>query len=266
MPPTVKVKASDSLVKKQREEIAQRVLDQFGSPLSDCRLLCFFDDEDCQGLRLATGLGAANRAFHTLISDSTAFQGWPKYLTDCIFVLERVPIGRRLLFDQVIYLYGSTCANSVGMTMSLAHELQHVIQRIRVPELLTANGLFRHLPTTVLQKVGLQWSDIPIEREARAVAKRIAVTLHGSEAVNELLRQRASTTDDPIELADVLFIQELDTSTPYVLKDETLALFARFKDYRFEFESLIEECKFNPDFEPVQLDSFMPPVVPNSKQ
>jgi hypothetical protein len=261
MPPTVKVKASDSRVKKQREEITQRVLDQFGDSLPDCRLLCFFDDEDCQDLKLATGLGAANRAFHTLISDSTAFRGWPRYLTDCIFVLERVPIGRRLLFDQVIYLYGSTCANSVGMAMSFAHELQHVVQRATVPELLTANGLFRHLPKTVLQDVGLQWSDIPTEREARAVAKRIAVTLHGDEAVKQFLVQRALTAADPIDLADVHFIRGLDTSTQYVLKDETLALFGRFKNHRPEFESVIEDMKSDPDFEPVDLDSFMPPTV-----
>jgi len=92
--------------------------------------LCFLDDEDSQDFKAANGLGAANRAFHRLISNSTAFPGWPKYVTDCLFVLERDPIGRRLLFDQVIYLYGSTCADSVGMTMSLAHELQHVVQRV----------------------------------------------------------------------------------------------------------------------------------------
>jgi hypothetical protein len=261
--PTLKVKASDSLVKKQREEIAQRVLDLFGDSLSDCRLLCFLDDEDSQELKVAMGLGAANRAFHTPISDSTAFPGWPKYVTDCLFVFERDPIGRRLLFDQVIYLHGSTCADSVGMTMSLAHELQHVIQRIHVPELLNANGLFRHLPRTLLQSVEFQfqWSDIPTEREARAVAKKIAVTLHGSESVSNYLEQRASATADPTDLADVQFIQGLDTSAPYILKDETLAVFGRFKNHRDEFERVIESLKSDPDFEPVDLDSFMPPVV-----
>jgi len=261
MPPSVKVKASDSPVKKRREQIAQLVLDQFGDSLYDCRVLCFFDDEDCEELKLLTGLGAANRAFHTTIGESSAFQGWPKYVTDCIVDFERNPIRRRLLVDQVVYLHGGACADCVGMTMSFAHELQHVMQRLKVPKLLTANLLFRHLPNT-----GLHWSDIPVEREARAEAKRMAVTLHGSEAVNELLRQRASTTNDPIELADVRFIQELDTTAPYSLKDETLALFARFKDRRAEFESLIEDFKFNPNFEPVvDLDSFMPPVV-DSKQ
>lgn len=260
--PTLKVKASDSLVKNQRKETAQRVLDQFADSLpADCRLLCFLDDEDSQELKAATGLGAANRAFHRLISNSTAFRGWPKYVTDCLFVLERDPIGRRLLFDQVIYLYGSTCADSVGMTMSLAHELQHVIQRIHVPELLNANRLFQRLPRTLLQSVEFQWSDIPTEREARAVAKKIAVTLHGSESVSNYLDQRASAAANPIELADVQFIQGLDTSAPYILKDETLAVFGRFKNYRAEFESVIERFKFDPDFEPVNLDSFMPPVV-----
>jgi hypothetical protein len=256
MPPTVKVKASDSLVKKQREEIAQRVLYLFGDSLSDCRLLCFFDDEDCQEFKLLMGEG--NRGFHRQISDNSAFPGWPKYLTDYIFADDPSAFWFKRLFDQLIYLHGSACASNVGMTMTFAHELQHVVQRIHVPEILTANGLFRLLPKTVLQSVGLQWSDIPTEREARAVAKRIAITLHGDEAVKKFLVQRALTAADPVDLADVHFIEVLDTSTPYVLKDETLALFGRFKDQRSEFESVIELLKSDPDFEGVQLDSFMP--------
>jgi hypothetical protein len=260
MPPTVKVKTSDSLVKKQREEIAQVVLDQFGDLIPDCRLLCFFDDEDCQEFKLIMGEG--NRGFHRPINDSSAFAGWPSYLTDCIFVDDPSSIWYKRVYDRVIYLHGSTCADRVGMTMTFAHELQHVIQRIQVPELLNANGLFRQLPKTVLQSVGLQWSDIPVEREARAVAKRIAITLHGDEVVKQFLVQRALTAIDPIELADAHFIQRLDTSTPYVLKDETLALFGRFKNHRAEFESLIKRLELDPEFEPVDLDSFMPHVVP----
>jgi hypothetical protein len=149
-------------------EIAQRVLDQFvGSLPADCRLLCFLDDQDSQALKLATGLDASNRAFHTRISDNTAFDSWPKYVRDCLFVFERYPIGRKRLFDQIIYLYGSTSRNIVGMTMSLAHELQHAVQHEALPELLNANRLFASLPKTVIQDVGLQWADIPTEREAK---------------------------------------------------------------------------------------------------
>lgn len=259
MPPILKVKGSDSLVKKQREVEVQRVLDQFGDSLPECRLLCFFDDEDCQEFKLI--MGAGNRGFHRPISDNTAFAGWPGYITDCIFRDDPSSFWHKRLFDHVVYLHGSTCANSVGMTMTFAHELQHVIQRVKVPELLTANGLFRHLPKTLLEKVGLQWSDIPTEREARAVAKKITVSLHGSEALKQFLVKRASTTADPIELADVQFIQGLDTATPYVLEDETLALFGRFKNYRAELDGVIERLKFDPDFETVNLDSFMPPVA-----
>jgi hypothetical protein len=224
--PSVKVKTPDLLVKKEREEIAQRVLDQFEDSFRDCRLLCFFDDEDCQEFK--RGMGEGNRGFHRPISDRTTFLGWPEYITDCIFICDPSSFLFGRVFDHVIYLYGSTCANSVGMTMSFAHELQHAIQSVRVPELLTANNLFRNLPLTLLRSMGFQWSDIPTEREARAVGKKIAITIHGSEAVEQYLAQRASTTTDPIDLADVQFIQVLNTSTPYVLKDETLALFGRF--------------------------------------
>ena len=259
MPPIVKVKASDSAVRKQREDEAQRVLVEFGDSLPDCRLLCFFDDEDCQEFKRILGKG--NRGFHRPISDSTAFAGWPEYITESIFVDDPTEFRFKRIFDHVIYLHGSTCADRVGMTKTFAHELQHVIQRIQVPELLSANGLFRYLPKTLLQRIGLQWSDIPTEREARAVAKRIAVALHGDEAVKQFLVQRALTTTDPIELADVHFIQALDTSTAYVLKDETLALFGRFKNYRAEFETVLERFKSDPEFEPMNLDSFIPPVA-----
>jgi hypothetical protein len=259
MPPIVEVKASDAEVAEQREGDARRVLDQFRDALHDCRLLCFFDDEDCQEFKRI--MGERNRGFHLPISDKTAFPGWPEYVTQCIFVDDPTSFWYKRMFDHVIYLHGSTCASRVGMTMTFAHELQHVIQRIQVPELLTANGLFRHLPKTVLQSVGLQWSDIPTEREARAVAKKVAVTLHGGEAVERFLAERASTATDTIELADVHFIQELDTSTPYLLRDETMALFTRFRKHRSELESLIEEFKSDPDFEPVDLDLFMPRVA-----
>src|ERR1700676_3002093 len=227
MPPTLKVKASDSQVKTQREAEGQRVLDLFGDSLPDCRLFCFFDDEDCQEFKAIMGEG--NRGFHRPISDRSAFPGWPEYITGCMFVDDPPSFWYKRLFDHVIYLHGSTCANRVGMTMTFAHELQHVIQRVKVPELLTANNLFRHLSKRLLESVGLQWSDIPTEREARAVAKKISAALHGTETVEQFLAQRASTTTDPIDLTDVHFIQTLDTSIPYVLKDETLALFERFR-------------------------------------
>lgn len=253
----MKVKSQDSAVKKQREEQAQRVLDEFGDVLSDCRLLCFFDDEDCQEFKVI--MGRANRGFLRTITDSTSFVSWPEYITDVVG--DPASFGFKPLFGHVIYLYGSTCANRVGMTMTFAHELQHVVQSIQMRELLNANNLFRELPEKLIQSVGLRWSDIPTEREARAVAKKIAVTLHGSEAVKEFLAQRAaqaSITADPIELADVGFIQELDTSMLYDLRHETLALFGRFKNHRSEFEAVIEWLKSGPDFEPVDLDSFMP--------
>lgn len=146
------------------------------------------------------------------------------------------------------------------MTMSFAHELQHVIQRVKVPELLTANGLFRNLPKSVIESVGLQWSDIPTEREARAVAKKIAVTLYGADAVAHFLSQRTDSASDPVELADVHFIQNLDPSVPYSLQDETFALFRRFKNHRNELDAVIERYKHDPDFGPVNLGSFMPPM------
>jgi hypothetical protein len=255
MPAVVHVKAGDPAVRKQREALAKRVLEQFADAFTDCRLLCFFDDDDC--LEFKQIMGESNRALYRRVSDNTAFAGWPEYITDSIFVDDPSSIWRKRVVDQFIYLHGSTCSDMVGMTMSFAHELQHAVQRTTVPELLSANGLVRLLPRTVIQSVGIQWSDIPTEREARAVAKRIAVTLHGSEGVEQFLAQRASTTTDPVDLADLEFIQALNTSTPYILKDETLSLFRRLKNCRAEIEETIEFLKSDPDFESVNLNLFL---------
>jgi len=48
---------------------------------------------------------------------------------------------------------------------------------------------------------------------------------------DSFLAQRAAIATDPTELADVNFIQALDPSTSYVLRDETMALFARLRNY-----------------------------------
>jgi len=104
MPPTVKVKTPDLVVKKEREEIAQLVLDEFGDLLPECRLLCFFDDEDCQEFK--KDLGEGNRAFHRPISDKSPFAGWPEYITECIFVDDPSSFWYMRLFDHVIYLHG----------------------------------------------------------------------------------------------------------------------------------------------------------------
>lgn len=116
MPPTVKVKSSDEATRLNREEAAQRVVGYFGNRLPDLPLLCFFDDEDWPEYK-GPGM-AANRGiyFH-----DPPWMNAPDYVRECVFT-DGLP------FTNLIYLHGSACAGTMGLTMTFAHELQHFVQ------------------------------------------------------------------------------------------------------------------------------------------
>ncbi len=252
--PTVCIKSSDPKIRETRETQVRQVL-SLVKDLPDTRLLCFFDDEDC--LEFKRLLGQANRGFHRPLSDQAAFAGWPEYVTEQIFFDDPKQFWYRRLFDHVVYLYGSTCESSVGLTMTLAHELQHVIQYETVPDLLTASNVFKQLPKPLLESTNFQWADMPAEREARAVAKKIAILIHGERTVDQFLAERAAAAISPLELADVQFIQQLDAEAPYSVKDETLALYRRFKAHREELVTAMEILKAgDPESRPIDLNPF----------
>ena len=53
------------------------------------------------------------------------------------------------------------------------------------------NSLIRMRPTAV-DDLKLEWADIPIERDARIVAKRVALDLYGEEPVHRYIDQRSA--------------------------------------------------------------------------
>ncbi len=184
MPPTVIVKSADVLIKSQREAAAKRVITQFGDQIPDRKLLCFFDDEDWKDFR--DRFGIANRGFYRQLSEGP-LMSWPRYLQNHIFVQNlQAPPWRQLAFDHVTYLYGSTCSDEVGMTMTFAHELQHFIQRSNGIHMWAANSSAAWLDKTTLAATGLRPCDIPHEREARIVSKRTAEQLFGAATCDEI--------------------------------------------------------------------------------
>jgi hypothetical protein len=190
MPVTLRVKSDDNALRAQREAVAQRVLARLVDSLPTSRLLCFLDDDDPPGLKLA--FGAANRGFYGPVCDSTPMPDWPEYVTNCIFFDDGVSLLRPRLIDDLVYVYGSAWTSAAGVTMTLAHELQHAIQHANVRTLWAVNSLIRQLPKTVIERLRLEWADIPIEREARIVAKRIALDLCGEQAVSAYIEKRIS--------------------------------------------------------------------------
>jgi hypothetical protein len=186
MSSTMKVKSEDSVVRAEWETAARRVLSQFGNQLPDLRLLCFLDNEEWQPFR--EYVGEANRGFYTPLKESTfAWPVWSDYILGHVFMDEPSCFPVRRAFDHVIYLHGSSCENEVGLTMTFAHELQHFVQYGSARKVWAENSLILRLPTHVIDALGLKWSDVPMEREARIVSKRVAERLFDAERVAQYI-------------------------------------------------------------------------------
>ncbi len=245
---TVRVKSPNATIKAEREKVAQRVLDYFSSQLPALRLLCFLDDED--SIEFKRDFGEANRGLYAPLKRNTfRFDRtpWPEYVKECIFVDDGVSMPFPRVFDHVIYLHGATCADGTGLTMTLAHELQHVIQHNNVPLLWAANSLIQNLPRKV-EGLKVRASEIPIEREARIIAKRAAQDLCGEQQVKEYVCRKIAEALGSDDRADWQFIADLGRSGAVDLNRETQSLFERYKYYRPQLEELLDkELKENPD-------------------
>src|ERR1035438_4002338 len=121
MPPTLIVKAEVSVLKRRRLA-ARRVVSFFEDRLPDLPLLCLLDDEDCGALR-GPGM-AANRGVY-FRKGSALFHRLPAYFAEHAFV------GGEPAFGDFVYLHGSTCSEEIGLTITLAHELQIRVVRTR---------------------------------------------------------------------------------------------------------------------------------------
>ncbi len=255
MPVMLKVKAKDAAVKTEREVAAQRVIHHFGLCLPDSRLLCFLDDEDPATLRSIFGL--ANRGIYGPIHDGTPLPEWPEYVADCIRVDDNVSFIFPRVIDDLIYLYGSTCVDEVGLTMTLAHELQHAIQHCRARKLWAANSLIHGLERKTIDAVKIKWADIPTELEARIVGKRVAECFFGERRVTEYVDRRIAERITANDLDDWQFIRTLMPSSSVDLVRSTQFLFERLKGHRSELESVLQENLGSPDFGEIHLDEWL---------
>ena len=163
----------------------------------------------------------------------------------------------QLAFDDFIYMHGSTSYDSLSLTMTLAHELQHFVQHESAISLWAANSLVPKLPNDVIATLGLTWCDIPHECEARIVSKRIAEGLFGGARTDQHIEAKIGQRVTDADAADWECIRRLDTSVPYDLDAETGLLFARLKPYRQDLEKVLQSLKSYPDFGTVDLDALL---------
>jgi hypothetical protein len=251
MPLTLIIRSAGEDVRKHHEALAQRVVASLGLQSPARRLLVLLDDEDWQAFKAENGI--ANRGFYARIRP-----GHPHWRIAPRYILDSVFVGGAPAYDDFVYLHGTTCADDIALTMTLAHELQHFIQHADKTPLWAANGLVPNLDKTAIAALGLRWCDIPHEREARIVSKRIAEDLFGPDAVRQHVDARIASPVTEQDGIDWKCIRELAVSTPYDLAHETKLFFPRLKDYSGQLQAALAHFQASdPDFADVNLPALL---------
>ena len=157
-------------------------------------------------------------------------------------------------FDSLIYIRHSTCDDPTGLAECYAHELQHFAQYGRTPRLWAVNSvLYENLKRLEPASTVI---DIPTEREANIISKRVAEKICGVEAVGRFAEERVRFMDECGNHEDMdrwIFFRDIPSSTPFNLLDATLLLVQKYRgvlDFRIdvdEHEWWVGSIKDDPD-------------------
>jgi hypothetical protein len=137
-------------------------------------------------------------------------------------------------YDCGIYVHGSTCTDDVGLTMTLAHELQHFAQYGVHRNIWALNTLVSQLSTDTFKALRFTWADIPIEREARITQKRFAIKLWGVDRTNQYIERKQLQRITEADAADWAFVQGIDPEVDFNVCAATPLLFQQVRRYRSE--------------------------------
>lgn len=223
------IEAADSEVGKRREELARNVRSYFLVDLptpAEKRTICYLDNQDRAWLKQLWG-GESNRGVHWPIRGQ-GLCDWPQDMWNTIAPVDELSGKISWPYDSVIYLHGSTCANEVQLAMTLAHELQHFCQYGNHPQLWALNFLLSKLPYLPTNELK-HWYHLPVEREARIIAKRITESIFGKEVVAEHVKKMERMGTSFEDIADWMFIDSLDSGETYDLKAATACLVGRHR-------------------------------------
>jgi hypothetical protein len=173
------------------------------------------------------------------------FHKLPPHMLRCVyrpitdFMEEPLTVKETLACDNFVYIRNSTCANSVGFALTLAHELQHITQKCKSRTILFANSLLYHnLAKTIDPHTTLTAIDLPHEQDANIVSKRVAEKVFGAELVRQYAEtqikffedmSRYGYSDASSELIRWQFFQNCDSSVPYDLQAKTIPFFEQFR-------------------------------------
>jgi hypothetical protein len=215
------------------KSLCQRVEEQFQLPSN--RLCRYFADSDDPALTWL--YGGHFRGFHVPYPARSVL---PPYLAHCFFhpfdSSKDVDFKDTIAFDNLIYIRHSSYADATGLVETYAHELQHVVQRTNTPRLLHVNQVLYHKLKAIAPAAIA--TDIPSEREANIVSKRVAEIVCGAEAVRVFAEEQLmlmSEAGEHEQAARWVFFRDVPSSTQYDLLENTLRLVAKYKD-RIDFE------------------------------
>jgi hypothetical protein len=261
MPLTLEVRGRDDSVKEQRRAWAARVIEYFSDKLPTLRLLVFVDDTDAP--TLTTGPTMRGR-FQPTSKQHFNATCWPRVLAEKLRTININAPESTFHYDAVIYVPDSTCngeTNEASLTMTPAHELQHFIQYGSNRDLWAWNTVPGNLLKTTITRLGLKWRDIPIEYEARVVAKRAAQTILGEKRTAGYIECRINERVTDSDADDWQFIQGIDTSStgPFDCAAKTQELFQRLVPVRNELEQALDNSRRLPEFANLNLDEMMNP-------
>lgn len=243
--PAIVITTAEDDVRQKREATARRVIAEFGHEFPDLRLLCFFDDQDWDPFGKA--FTKANRGFYRpLTAPGFSDPKWPNYVMRQLFVDDPPAWIQKRVFDHVIYLHGSTCSDEVEMSMTFAHELRHFEQWAKTPQAYAAGilvlQLLQYWPAETAVEVHLtSWADIPHERDARIVAKRVVENMFGAERTRDFIDRNIVNPADGPDEEDWRFIRNIASSDSYDLQRETRRLFQRLAPYKRDCEAVLQE-------------------------
>jgi hypothetical protein len=144
-------------------------------------------------------------------------------------------------FDFVTYLHNSSCEDPVGMTMTFAHELRHFIQWATMPKTWKANQRFKKRLLECI--TGFESHDLPIELDARIEAKRIAIRIHGREAVNRYIEKNIASPINDLDRRNWVLVESLDVAKPYDPETETELFDIELKSRPFLLKDLPMESQ-----------------------
>lgn len=205
-----------------------RVEDHFDFPARRlCRYFADLEDE-----YLANRFGRHFRGFHVPLAGRGVL---PQDTQECFFyppeaTAEDATFGEMVAFDNLIYIRHSTCEDLVGLVTTYAHEFQHFVQHASKPRLLGINGVlyqnlkrFRPNATEV---------DIPSEREANIVSKRVAEAIFGPEPVRVFAEEQIRLMERAGEYDQVVrwkFFRDVPSTTSFDLLEATRPLVEQYK-------------------------------------